>query len=260
MKRLFIAAVIAAVSIFGIWSIVISEDLLASLIEDSLRGSGMGADIAGLKKGLFYNFSSARLTLKKSGNPVISVDNIAGRVNPLSLLLRRLTLRFNGEAGGGGINGSFDLLGGKGLLYVAIEGAEMEGIPFFPLIGLRGRGVISGAVTMENGAGEAKFTVKDTVLESGSFGGITLPLNMFNNARGAMTFKPGMIRVVSFSLDGRDIYARLKGDIKGSSMDLTMELMPDKAYIEKNPLFLMLENYRVSPGYYSIPLTGKLPL
>jgi len=41
-------------------------------------------------------------------------------------------------------------------------------------------------------------------------------------------------------------------------MDLNMELMPGRSFIE-NPLFNMeMDRYRVSPGYYVIPVRGNL--
>jgi hypothetical protein len=39
---------------------------------------------------------------------------------------------------------------------------------------------------------------------------------------------------------------------------MTMEVMPGKSFLE-NPFFLAeLERYKISPGYYRIPVRGNL--
>ncbi|MDH5203807.1 MAG: type II secretion system protein GspN, partial [Nitrospirota bacterium] len=65
--------------------------------------------------------------------------------------------------------------------------------------------------------------------------------------------------ISSLSLQGDGIYARVKGNIKKNVMDLTLELMQDSSSADKSSLLLFLENYKVSPGYYVIPIKGNVP-
>jgi hypothetical protein len=66
------------------------------------------------------------------------------------------------------------------------------------------------------------------------------------------------IDVASVSLEGPNIFARLRGTIRNNFMDLRMEVMPEKVFLE-NPLLLsQVDRYQVSPGYYVIPVKGPL--
>ena len=256
----FLLALAAAVILlFGLWSIVITDSMISGLIENSLRDGTMSVDAVNLKKGFFFNLTLDRIILKKSDNTLLSIENASGNINPLSLFIMRLTLHFSGDIGGGRINGIVDLFKGKKHIDMDIRNAHIEEIPFFALIGLDGNGILSGGLRLENGKGEVRLEVKETELKTGTFGGIAIPLEMFDNARVAITIGSGMLRVVSFSLDGKNIYARIKGTITGGRTDLTMELMPDKTFRENNPVFSLIESYKVSPGLYSIPIKSSLP-
>jgi hypothetical protein len=60
-------------------------------------------------------------------------------------------------------------------------------------------------------------------------------------------------------MSGAGIYARVRGAIGGTDMNLSLELMTDSSF-SAEPLFqFALEKYRVSPGYYVIPLKGVIP-
>jgi hypothetical protein len=87
-----------------------------------------------------------------------------------------------------------------------------------------------------------------------------VPLNLFQSISGSIDVRENVMHITSISLEGKDVNARLKGNIKANTMDLTMELMPGRSFIE-NPLFLNeFDRYKVSPGYYVIPVRGDLSL
>ena len=257
MKRFLIACIAGIFIVLGFWQIAVPGSLITDLIGKSLEEKGLHADFTGLKKGLFFNIESSQITLKKSGTPLLSIENAKARVNPLSLLALRLPVLFDGDLGGGRINGRVDLLHFDRSV-VTIDKAEMEGISLFRALGLAGvRGIFSGEMKIENSSGEIRFALTNAVFESASFGGITLPLEMFNTARGAMSINNNTIDIKSFALEGDGIYARIKGHITEGKASLTAELMPERSFKEKNYLFAMLEQYKVSPGYYSIPITSN---
>ena len=258
MKRLLIAGLAGIVIVLGFWQIAVPGSLITDLIENSLEDKGLHADFMGFRKGLFYNFESRQITLKKSGALLLSIENARARVNPLSLLALRLPVLFDGDISGGRINGRVDLLHDN-RADITIEKAEMEGISLFRALGLAGsRGIFSGDMKIENSSGEIRFALTNAVFESASFGGIMLPLEMFNKARGAMTINNNTVDIKSLALEGDGIYARIKGNITDGRASLTAELMPERSFNEKNYIFSMLEQYKVSPGYYSIPITSNL--
>jgi type II secretion system protein N len=259
VKKLLIVLFAAAVLSLGVWPIAIPETMIKNIIEDSLKDSGLTVEVAGLKKGLFFNFSSEHITLRRSGGPLISIDDFTAGINPMSLFIMKLSVHFKGGLGGGSMDGSADIFRSGNLINLRVEDTNIEGIPLFSSVGLDGTGTFSGELFMKNGDGDAKFRLKDTRLKNRAFGGITLPLDMFSEAKGAVSINKQETKIIAFSMEGDGIYARLSGNIKGNAMDMLMELMPQKSFIEKNPVMLMLGNYRVSPGHYSVPVKTTMP-
>ncbi len=260
MKRFLIAAVFLVFLVFGLWIIAVPESLLTNLVEGAMHDGSLRLGVTDMRKGLFYNFSCGNITLTNNGKKLLSVNNIEGRINPLSLLLLKLNVLFSGDLSRGKVNGSIDLFRGKSHVTVSVNGAELQYMPFFALLGIEGQGILSGNINIKNTKGSVTFSVTDAQFDQATFGGVAVPLDFFTGGRGAMTVDGGMLRIQSFALEGEGIYARLKGDITRGRMSLTMELMPEKTFKDQNLVFLMLRKYEVSPGYYSIPLTGPLPL
>ncbi len=260
MKRFLIACLAAVIFVFGLWVIAIPESLLTGLVEGAMHDNDMRIETSGVKKGIFFDFTCGRVELKKNDRTLMSIENVAGRINPLSLLTLRLNAHFRGETGGGRVMGTIDLFRGKSHIDIAVADADVADMPFFSLLGIEGKGVLTGTLRIENVSGDIKFAVRDARFGSGSFGGITVPLDVFTGARGAMTITGNTVRITSFALEASDIYARLSGDVTSGKMNLIMELMPEKSFKDSNFIFLVLEKYKNSPGHYSIPITGGLQL
>lgn len=259
MKKILIALIAIPVIFWGIW-IAVPETSIQSIIVDSLSNERLRLEVKELKKGLFYNLSIERLLLKNSGKEQISLDNIYARINPLSLILLRLDLSFNGGIGGGNISGRIKLTKNKKLIEIDVKGASINEIPLFKFVGVQGTGTISGKFTIIDGTGHVEFITKDASFEPAIFSGVIVPLNFFHSMRGSMDIKGDTLNIVSVALEGKNIFARLKGVIKDGVMDINMELMPGISFIE-NPLFVYgLEKYKISPGYYLIPVKRELSL
>ncbi len=259
MKRLLVAGIIAAVLVFGLWFIAVPESLLSGLITNSFQGSPVSIDVVNLQKGLFYNVRIGQIVLKKAGAALLSVDNASGRISFSSLLKLRPGITFHGDVAGGTVRGTLYLSGGGRSLDVVLKNAQIEEVPFFTRTGLGGRGIISGEYRAENNTGNLKFTVEDAAIKTASFGGVPVPLNMFRTARGAMETNGSMLRIISFAMEGKGIYARIKGDVTGRMFNLTMEIMPDASLEGQDPIFSIIRSYEVSPGYYSIPIRSAIP-
>jgi len=259
VKRLLFAVLIIAAIVFGTWLIVIPSSLIIHQIENSLHKSNLQGEITGFKKGLFFSFTSQNFILKKSDNTLLSLDNVVVKINPLSLFLMRLPLTFHGDISGGKITGEVNLLKEKTHMNVGIDNANVNGIPLFGVMGLSGKGTLSGEFRLKDGTGDLKLSIKDAQFESTSFSGVIIPVNLFQSAQGAMTIDGDLVRISSLSLQGDDIYARVKGNIKKNVMDLTLELMQNSSSTDKASLLFLLENYKVSPGYYVIPIKGNMP-
>ena len=134
-------------------------------------------------------------------------------------------------------------------------------MPFLASKGIAGSGVITGECKFDDHGGDFRFSIQGLRLKDESLGGSMIPLDLFVEGRGIISIDEERIRIRSFSLEGKGIYARLKGMIAGGRMDLTIETMPDALLIrERAHSFSLIENFKVSPGYYVIPIKSSFPL
>jgi hypothetical protein len=169
-----------------------------------------------------------------------------------------MDLSLDGRIGAGHFSG--DAILSKNMITVNIDfmQASLMDMQFLKISGIRGTGDVSGKFTLIDQKGHLEFLVKDAGIEPAVFAGVTVPLNFFNTIKGSLDIEGNTFDLASVSLEGRHIFARLKGVIKDNVMDLRMEVMPQKSFLE-NPLFLsQVDRYQVSPGYYVIPVKGNL--
>jgi len=262
MKRLFFLAIAVLLFPLGIWWVVISEDLLLHSIESSLAPYHLHADFVHLKKGPFYNVQSQSLLLKRSGQPLFSIDHFVGQINPLHLFLMRPTLSFQGVIAGGHIAGKVSQPYGRtAQAQLRFDRLSLDGIPFLVDKGVAGGGVITGEGKLDDHRGELIFSIQALRLKDGSFWGVVIPLDLFVRGRGVISMDEERIRIGSLSLEGDGIYARVKGTIAGGAMDLTIEILPDPLMMrERSRSLTLLEKFKVSPGYYVIPIRGNFSL
>jgi|Deesub1362A_J573_1020465.scaffolds.fasta_scaffold00013_170 type II secretion system protein N len=256
MKKFLIAIIaLAAAFIWGFWLVAVPTDLIVSSIEESLDMDSLNVEVVGFKKGLFYNFTIEGVDFKKSGTRLLSVDDISGRVDLLSLLSMKAVIPFRGNIGGGELKGIATLKRKDYEVNLSINNARISELGLFEYTGIRGDGILKAELNMKNNSGVVKFSVNNLQLEDTPFSGVRIPLAMFHTARGAATFKRTLIKVKSFSIEGKGLYARLKGTIQGRTINVKLELMPE----EPEPLiFALLKKYQVSSRYYVIPIKRVL--
>lgn len=262
MKKPFLLIIFLPLFLFGTWFIAVPERLITDLLENSLGSNDLFLSAEGFEKGFFYNFSAERISLKRkspdaSDGPLLIFESIDGRLNFISLLRLAPELDFDCIMNNGRINGAVRLKG-RGSIRINGDRMNISGIPFIESLGIHGDGDLAVNLLLNNGKGELKFSVDDARLVNTSLSGVFLPLEMFKNMKGIMAVNNGAVEVKSLSLEGRGVNARIKGIIKGSDMDLNMELTMDSSF-ESGPILMkMLEQYRISPGYYLLPIRYSL--
>lgn len=244
--------------IFLFWLIVIPEGLIIDMIEGSIKGENVRIGIEGFKKGLFYNFRIGNLLLNKSNDTLVSIEDVSGRINPLFFFIMRLDLSFHGNIGDGTILGNINLSRNKNHISLNINSVSIDNIPLLRVIGIKGKGVLSGEFRLKNSQGDLKFFIKDAQLENTSLSGFPAPFSFFNSIKGTMVIKGDLIEVNSISFEGKDIYARAKGSVQGNNLDIKLELMPEASFTGESYIFTIIGNYKVSPGYYVIPIKTRL--
>lgn len=258
MKLALAVSSVLVFLVWGFWIVAIPEGLITDRIAQGLKRGPLSAEVLSLKKGLWYDFR-ADIAAKVSGKPVLTVSNLQGRINPLGLLMLKLPFSFQGDAAGGRISGSLDLLRNGEDARISVSGVQIGKLPVLKSVGIEGEGSLSGELLMKGLTGEVTAEVNPLSLKNLGFGGLTVPLEHFHNARAALSLRGNTLSITSFALEGEGLYARIKGRIENGRPDLVMELMPEKTFIEKMPLMRLLDTYRVSPGFYVIPLTGAMP-
>lgn len=244
--------------VVGVWSIAIPEATILTLIGNSLSDSPLDIECDGFRKSLLFGFSADKITIKKDSRPLVVITGFSGQAALSALARLQLPFTFSGTIGGGSLQGTAELLRKSREVTITVTEAEMAMVPFFELAGLKGSGRVSGTLLLQNSKGGVKFDLKEMRVPQAAFGNISVPLNYFQSAQGALELDGGSAKVNSFTMEGPGIYARVKGDITGGRLALTLEIMPEKAFADKNPVMLLLERYKTSPGMYSVPLTNNL--
>jgi type II secretion system protein N len=258
VRKFLIALAVIPVIIWSLW-LAFPKKTVQSILEDAAANSLLDVRVEDLRKGLFFNFSIGKILLSGAGREMASFDYIRGHIKPLHLLTLQLRLSFDGTAGRGTVHGNMQLTKKRMQAKMDIVKAGINELPFLQLIGIRGDGTISGSFSMINDRGRLDFQTEDAQFKQASVSGIMVPLQFFHAVRGSAEIAGNRIDIVSVSFEGKDIHARLKGFIENGNMNLTMELMPGKTFLENPFMLAEIEKYRISPGYYVIPISGSLP-
>ncbi len=242
--------------IISVWMFAVPEDVVRDLIEDSVSNSNspeIKVSITGIRKGFFFTLYADSLNVEIDGTPALKITEISSRINPLYLFKKQLAFSLNGEIGTGEITG-FLTLPEKGT--IKVERVEISTIPYVTYIGLKGSGLLSGNLYLKDNTVDVIFEIEDLNIK-GLTRGMPLPLSLFNKIQGAFSSKGNILKVKSISLEGEKGYARLEGEVNNGFMNLTLELMPlfDKLESVES---MLIEKYKVSPGYYVIPIKGPV--
>jgi len=263
MKKSVIAVIAIPLVLIGLWLAAVPDTLIIRHMEDSLGRQGIKLHIMGFSKGLFYNFSVGRMQVSTEKDfPIVIVSDLSAGINFLSLLKFKPQLDFSGSVNGGRVYGVIGLRGqGTGdvrTINVNGDGININGIPALERFGVRGNGNLGFDFHLMDHTGEVRFSIREARFE-GAFSGIDfLPLDLFQSVRGTLTVEK-TITVKFLTLEGRGVYARVNGNIKGNSLDMKMELMMDSSFGLEPVLAEVLGQYRVSPGYYVIPFSHIFP-
>lgn len=213
--------------------------------------------------------SARGVTIATDHGPALRFDRVTARLALLPLLTGKAAVNWNATVGPGRIDGTyFPRKGGKGS--VEARGVRLEDIPFFKTIaGAEVKGFLtvdaSFAGTGQRTAGELRLEVKGADVRGVTIGGTPLPDAAYDTVRGMVRMASGRATLDSFTLQGTDIYIRLRGNFPlmtppgASPLNLTLELMPQPPFLDRQKLvFVLLAKYLVTPGHYQLPVRGTL--
>ena len=275
MKTLGLVLACLVLLAIGIWIIVIPESLIVDAIEGAVPGEALSVRVDGLEKGLFYSVTARQILIhgakgtKLPGQnmapppsdpqPLFTFERVAGSLDFPSLVTLSPLIRIEGSLNGGSVSGVTAISEG-GRSDVVFRDVSLRGLAALELFGIKGEGVLSGNMRYGAGAGEIQFTIDKAKFRSTTLGGVFIPLEFFSRMRGALATRGGNTEVKSFTLEGKDVFARVTGTAEGRDVNMKMELMPEPAFTAEPLLMTLLTPYKVSPGYYVIPVKTRLAL
>ncbi len=275
MKTLGLVLACLVLLAIGIWIIVIPESLIVDAIEGAVPGEALSVRVDGLEKGLFYSVKARRVIIhgamgtKLPGQnmspppsdpqPLLTFEGVSGSLDFPSLVTLTPRIHIEGSLNGGSVSGVTAISEG-GRSDIVFRDVSLRGLAALELFGIKGEGVLSGNMRYGAGAGEIQITIDKAKLKSTTLGGVFIPLEFFSRMRGALTTRGGNTEVKSFTLEGKDVFARITGTAEGRDVNMKMELMPEPAFTAEPLLMTLLAPYKVSPGYYVIPVKTKLAL
>jgi type II secretion system protein N len=245
------------------------NDAVKGLLVRVADNAGYTLDLTGFGKSFPIGVKAKGVELSTEQGALLKLRDARLRLKLLPLLLGKVEVGYTGTIGGGELSGEVTL-GKAGGWEVQCRGVHLEEIPFFSTVaGARVRGELrlNGKLAKQKGVdhGELQLEVRGAELAGVKLGGMPLPDAAYKTVRGALRIDQGRAELKSFSLDGDGVYVRLKGDsvlgtpVGSSPLNLTMEMMPKPAFMERQKLiFLLLMKYQSSPGAYSVPIHGTL--
>lgn len=256
-KFLTVLIVLLTLFVMGFWYFGLPDHYISSRIEQ-LDAGPFRIGMEGFRKGLFFNFSADSVVVGNHNAEVWRIDDFKGRIRPLGLLVGKAEVGITGESYGGDFSGTMVAQKNERSVEIAFRDIDISRIPNLKSAGLDGKGRLSGSLLYSNNSGTLEFILNNAEMKGFSKDGMYVPLKYFHTVRGAVALSsPGDVRIKSVSLEGKDVYVRLKGEVVNGRADLELEIMPEPSFPDGS-LLMLVEKYKISDGYYYIPVKRTL--
>lgn len=271
-RRILLAAggIVAAVALtLAFTLLLIPSREIEGVVTRLLARDGYTFRAARFGKAFPLGVSARGVTVAGARGELLRLDRATVRLSLLPLLAGRVRVSFAGEIGPGRIGGEASLRG-SGPTRATITGVRLEDIPFFRSVtGADAKGLLTAALSLRGSgpaaAGELKLEVAGADLRGMKIGETPLPDAPYDTIRGMLRLGGRRATIDSFTLQGRELYVRLKGEfpltdpVGTAPLNLTLELMPKPELLDRQKLvFALLTRYLVTPGHYQLPIRGTL--
>jgi len=245
------------------------NDALRGVVVRAAENAGYTVGLTGFGKRFPLGVKARGVELSSAKGSLLKLTDAHLGLELLPLLVGRLQLGYGGRIGAGRLTGDI-VLGRHPGGSIEARGIRMEDIPFFSSVAsarAKGELRLTGAVQSPKGVaeGDLQLEVRGAELAGIKIGDMPLPDASYKEIRGALRVEKGHALLKSFTLNGDDIYVRLKGDtvlaqpLPNSPLNLTLEMMPKPSFLERQKfVFLLLTKYQTSPGAFSVPIRGTL--
>ena len=250
--------------LLALWHGALPESTVRGLINHALADTGHSVEMSGFRKGLFCSFTVETLTLSETGDRVqgtgrsLDLHDVSAGLVPGSLLTLTPQLSLRARLAGGHLSAMMKLTGDPSTV-VSTESVNLRDLSILRSYGIEGDGLVKANLNVSGTIGRVSFSVSDARLANTNLGGAPLPLSLFHTIRGIFDISREKAEIPSVALEGTGVYARIAGTIEGRLMTLKVEVMHDASYTPDPLVAAMLRPYRVSPGYYVIPVKQTAP-
>ena len=272
LKKLVISVLIveavAVVFIFALFHLIPASLYERLLAEELAQRTGLRFQSASFDTAFPLAFAMEGLKLyDNAGNELVRLENLRAGLNPLGYL-GGLKISIDAKASGGQIDGVARVGFFRSSFEMEARAIGFKAIPALERAGMKIDGTFDAMLVMKKDDGCPKGSLKVQGVEfkdaEFSFRGLPLPIDDIDEAGLSAEFVNCGVRLDGLWMEGKDLSARIKGEIKmvspfsSSPVDLTLELVPNEGLLKKEFLLSLLQQYRKSANYYSIPLKGTL--
>jgi len=242
---------------------------LKALLTKELERQGYSMRTSQFSKAFPIGLKARDLEISDARGSLIKLDTVTARISLPALCIGRVVVCYHAEIGKGTIEGEVSPQQ-NGRFSLSLDGVQLEDIPFFQSVAeARVKGDLNARASLqgskEKNTGELRLWIKGAVLAGVKISGMPLPDAAYDTIQGLCKVNNGKVNLESFTMQGKGLYVRLKGEIPvvgslGSApLNLTLELMPKPEFLESQKfVFLLLTKYLITPGHYQIPVRGTL--
>jgi len=250
-------------------ALFIPADLLLNAANRGLSQYDLKLEAASFRRSLPLGIKGTGISLSSRAGELLKVGKGSLFLEILPLLTGKLIVSMDAEIGAGTFNSSISLLRSPASS-IEVKNVRLEDISFFENVaGMKAGGILSAKVettgVITKASGFAKLEVQGAELSGIKIGPMPLPDASYRAVQGMIRIKSGQAEIESFTLQGDDLYVRLKGGLpladplQATPLNLSLEIMPKPSLLEKQKLvFLLLLRFQDTPGHYMVPVKGTL--
>jgi type II secretion system protein N len=265
-----LAATAAGILLFLLLTMLfIPGAVLLRTANSCLAQYGLRLGAVSFGKALPLGIRGQGITLSSESGELLKISKGRLMLEVMPLLLGRISVTIKAEIGAGTLESSLSLVRSPSTR-IDIRNVRLEDIPFFQTAaGMKAAGILSAKAetsgTFSRAKGNLQFEVQGVDLSGIKLGEMPLPDAAYRTVQGMIRINDGKGVIESFTLQGDELFVRLKGGLPladplaATPLDLSLELMPKPALLEKQKLvFLLLLKFQDTPGHYQIPVKGTL--
>ncbi|NOY64168.1 MAG: hypothetical protein GXO97_02020 [Nitrospirae bacterium] len=239
------------------------EQKIESTLGSIIAHRRITADIHSLKKGLPFRFSVENISLTRQDHPLISMEEVSGSINPLSILSSYISINARGEVSDGVLDSVMDIAPEGVLLNFHIEDLDIERLPLSGLLGINGRGKLRGRGSIYISLYNRELkrfnyvgSVEDILLKDISIGGDIIPLSLFESSLFTVRLKRKDYFLMKGILKGDGVTGFFNVKIEGFKLSGFIDIITEEDYKKKEKLARISDF--AGDNYYYIPFKGNI--